>query len=185
MTDSSPQNPKNINSANPRVPVNYVHTREIDRFFRLPADAREHIHPALRQLMRKDASIRVTTDRSGRPVAKIVKVQIANMHIFLPMCDLDCRISVNVEIDFPGPVEGLEQIMQDGAGFRGDRPDRHKDRLTYTQGLYRVDLTQVTQPDAAVQVSEPVVCFPTRARFPRCPGSPSPLFMTIPSVISN
>lgn len=141
-----------MNSPNPRVPVNYVHTREIDKFFRLPADIREHIPPVLRQRMRNDASIRVTTDRSGRLVAKIVKVHISNLHIFLPNCGLDCRITVNVEIDFPGPVEGLEQIMLDGAGSRGDKPDRHKDRLTYTQGLYRVDLTQVTQPEAPVQV---------------------------------
>lgn len=154
VADTSPQNPKNQTAAVPRVPVNYVHTREIDKFYRLPAGAQENLPPFLRHLLgqRRDPSVRVTTDRAGKVVAKIVKAKVADLHLSFPQCDLDCRISVNVEIQWEGPLEGLEQTTQDGAGFRGDKPDRHKDRLSYTHGNYKVDLTQVTQPDAGDQV---------------------------------
>jgi hypothetical protein len=37
----------------------------------------------------------------------------------------------------------------------GDKADRHKDRLSYTQGNYRVDLTQVTQPEPGPSVRNP------------------------------
>lgn len=154
VAETSLQNPKNQASPTPRVPVNYVHTREIDKFYRLPAGAQESLPPFLRHLLgaRRDPSVRVTMDRAGRVVAKIVKVKVADLHLSFPQCDLDCRISVNIEIQWDGPVEGLEQVTQDGAGFRGDKPDRHKDRLSYTQGHYKVDLTQVTQPEAGDQV---------------------------------
>lgn len=159
VADTSPQNPKNKNSPTPRVPVNYVHTREIDRFYRLPEGADQAFHPILRHLLaqRRDPAVRVTTERTGRVVAKIVKAKVADLHIHFPQCDLDCRISVNVEIEWEGPVDGLEQVTQDGA-LRGDKPDRHKDRLSYTQGNYKVDLTQVTQPEAGGQVRL-LLCF--------------------------
>lgn len=155
VADTSPQNPKNKNSPTPRVPVNYVHTREIDRFYRLPEGADQNFHPILRHLLaqRRDPAVRVTTERTGRVVAKIVKVKVADLHLHFPQCDLDCRISVNVEIEWEGAVDGLEQVTQDGAA-RGDKPDRHKDRLSYTQGNYKVDLTQVTQPEAGGQVRQ-------------------------------
>lgn len=154
MAETSPQNPKNKSLAESRVPINYVHTREIDKFYN-PKDARQALHPILQGLVEargmRSPSVRVTTERGGRVVAKIIKVKVADLHIYFPLCDLDCRISVNVEVDYDGPVD--EQSGPDGPGFRPDRADRHKDRLSYTQGLYKVDLTQVTQPDAGGQVS--------------------------------
>lgn len=98
-------------------------------------------------------SLRVTREqKTGQVVARIVKVKVADLHIMFPQCDLDCRITVNMEANYDGPVEQLEQIAQDGGGLRGDKPERHKDRLSYTQGNYKVDLTQVTQPDTGIQV---------------------------------
>lgn len=139
------------------MPVNYVHTREVDSFYN-PKDMRQILHqyPVLQNLVEarggRVPSVRVTKDMAGQPVAQIIKVKVADLHIYFPQCDLDCRISVNVEVDYEGPVEGSDQIAQEGSGSRGDRADRHKDRLSYKQGLYKVDLTQVTQPDAGGSV---------------------------------
>ncbi|PSR78063.1 CYTH-like domain-containing protein [Coniella lustricola] len=153
VADTSPQNPKNKSLAEPRVPINYVHTREIDKFYN-PKEARQSLHPILQSIIDarglRSPSVRVTTERGGRVVAKIIKVKVADLHIYFPMCDLDCRISVNVEVDYEGPVD---EQPDGGPGVRADRADRHKDRLSYTQGLYKVDLTQVTQPDAGGQAT--------------------------------
>lgn len=88
-------------------------------------------------------SIRVTRDKNNRIIAKIIKVKINDLHIHMPKALLDCRITVNVEVDYHGVLEGLD----DGVG-QPDRTDRHKDRLSYRQGVYQVDLTQVSQPEA-------------------------------------
>lgn len=91
----------------------------------------------------KMPSIRVTRDKNNRIIAKIIKVKINDLHIHMPKALLDCRITVNVEVDYHGVLEGLD----DGVG-QPDRTDRHKDRLSYRQGVYQVDLTQVSQPEA-------------------------------------
>lgn len=147
----------NKNSAQPRVPISYVHKREIDRFLELK-DARNALPPVLLDRIQSGhgrmPSIRVTRDEDNRIIAKIIKVKIQDLHIHMPRAMLDCRITVNVEVDYHGSLEGLE----DGIG-QPDRSDRHKDRLSYKQGAYQVDLTQVTQPDAGpgpqVCLSEP------------------------------
>lgn len=143
---SSPQNPNNKIAAEPRVPINYVHTKEIDRFLDLK-DPRQALPLALLRLIEEKRSrmpsIRVTRDKNNRVIAKIIKVKVDDLHIHMPKALLDCRITVNVEVDYNGPLDGLD----DGVS-QPDRTDRHKDRLSYRQGLYQVDLTQVSQPEA-------------------------------------
>lgn len=168
MAEASPQNPRNKTLPIPRVPVNYVHLRETDRFYKLSEEARKSFHPMVQNLLhasRRDPSLRVTKEqKTGQVVARIVKIKMADLHIMFPQCDLDCRVTVNVEVNYDGPVEQLEQIPQEGpATARGGKPDRHKDRLSYTQGNYKVDLTQVTQPEASGQVrvqvgGSPIAC---------------------------
>ncbi|KAJ4163598.1 hypothetical protein LMH87_005318 [Akanthomyces muscarius] len=58
-------------------------------------------------------------------------------------CPMDCRISINLEMNWEGPVDELEQHA--AAPVYGIT-DRRKDRLSYKQGNYQVDLTQVTMP---------------------------------------
>lgn len=146
VKQASPQNPSNKNAADPRVPINYVHTKEIDRFLDLK-DPRNHLPPILLRLIDESRgrmpSIRVTRDKNGAIVAKIIKVKVKDLHIHMPKAMLDCRITINVEVDYNGPLPG----MDDGIG-QPDRADRHKDRLSYRQGAYQIDLTQVTQPEA-------------------------------------
>ncbi|KAH7251594.1 CYTH-like domain-containing protein [Fusarium tricinctum] len=123
-----------------RVPVVYKHRREIDRFFELPADLQARIPGCVRsRLGRKTVRVRVTYDQKTQEVlGKIIKARVADLDIHFPDMPMDCRISINLEMDWDGTVEELEQLPN-----RGDNPDRNKDRLSYTQGPYQVDLTQV------------------------------------------
>lgn len=106
----------------------------------------------------KPANVRITTDqKSGQVKAKITKAKVSDLHIYFPQCDLDCRISINIEAEWQGPVDELEHVNP-----ASDKADRHKDRLSYTQGNYRVDLTQVTQPEPGPSVRHPMISvFPT------------------------
>lgn len=99
--------------------------------------------PALRALLnpRYTVKVRVTHDqKTGQPLAKIIKARVADLDIFFPSLILDCRISINFEMRFDGDIDDLI-ASSDGA----QRPDRNKDRLSYKQSHYQVDLTQVTQ----------------------------------------
>lgn len=128
------------------MPINYVHTKEIDRFIEL-RDPRQALPPCLLRLIEdkraRMPSIRVTRDKNNRIIAKIIKVKVDDLHIHMPKALLDCRITVNVEVDYHGPLDGLDSGVS-----QPDRSDRHKDRLSYRQGLYQIDLTQVSQPEA-------------------------------------
>ena len=95
---------------------------------------------------------RVSYDqKTNALLAKIVKARIDDLDIHFPGFPLDCRISVNLEMDWPGDVEELEQLA--AGSTREQQPDRHKDRLSYTQSYYQIDLTQVTQTMRGVNVS--------------------------------
>lgn len=90
-------------------------------------------------------------------LAKIVKARVADLHLHLPTCPLDCRISINLEMPWDGPAEELERLA---VSHEQKFPDRNKDRLSYKQNHYQVDLTQVTQmtPGPGVSGSENSRC---------------------------
>lgn len=100
----------------------------------------------------KNVRVRVTYDQKTREVlGKIIKARVADINIHMPSCPMDCRISINLEMNWDGPVEELEQL----GGSQLDRqPDRNKDRLSYTHGHYQVDLTQVTHSGSAPGVCQ-------------------------------
>ncbi|KAK4102379.1 mRNA triphosphatase CET1 [Parathielavia hyrcaniae] len=132
----------------PRLPVGYQHRREVDKFFELPAAVRDQALPVCvaKPIAAKGhgAKVRVTYDqKTNQVLAKIVKARIADMSLHFPDMPLDCRISVNLEMDWDGPVEELERIA--ASTGRPPLPPRLKDRLSYKHGCYQVDLTQVTQ----------------------------------------
>jgi polynucleotide 5'-triphosphatase len=124
----------------------YLHRRERDRFYELPpsehsslpASIRKELHP------RHTVKVRVTHDqKTGQLLAKIIKARVADMDLYNPRFPLDCRISVNLEMRYDGDVEALI------AGATTRMPDRNKDRLSYTQSHYQIDLTQVTVADVS------------------------------------
>ncbi|KAH6692879.1 putative mRNA capping nucleoside-triphosphatase [Leptodontidium sp. MPI-SDFR-AT-0119] len=122
-----------------RVEIKYKHSREADSFYTLPPSMHGIIPPALREKLnpRHGVKVRVTHDqKTGEPLAKIIKARIIDLDIYSPMTPLDCRISINFEMRFDGDVQELGEKSAS---------DRNKDRLSYTQSMYQIDLTQVTQ----------------------------------------
>lgn len=106
----------------------------------------------------KNVRVRVTYDQKTKEVlAKIVKARVADFDLHIPTCPMDCRISVNLEMNWDGSVEELEQSA---AGHSDKQADRCKDRLSYSQGHYQIDLTQVTQTVGGSGVSIPLLRSP-------------------------
>jgi polynucleotide 5'-triphosphatase len=94
---------------------------------------------------RHTVKVRVSHDqKTGQLLAKIIKTRVADLDLYNPRFPLDCRISVNLEMRYDGDVEGLVSSA-DSARM----PDRNKDRLSYTQSHYQIDLTQVTIADVS------------------------------------
>lgn len=132
------------NGANARLPVEYKHRREIDRFFELPSHLRQQLPPCVETLIPSHHSIkvRVSYDEKTKDVlAKIVKARVADLDIFMPRGPLDLRISVNLEMAWETSVAELERLAV--VKKRETMPDRNKDRLSYQHGPYQIDLTQV------------------------------------------
>jgi hypothetical protein len=138
VTATHPNNP----AAKGRVPIQYLHRKETDKFYDLPQAMLDSLPAIIRERVNpRQVKIRVSYDqKTNNILAKIIKARIADLSIHNPQSDLDCRISVNFEMRFDGDVE---EIIAAGVGER--HPDRGKDRLSYTQGPYQIDLTQVTQ----------------------------------------
>jgi len=133
-----------------RVPIDYLHRFETDKFYHLPHSMVSHLPAVVREYLKphQPVKVRVTRDqKTNNILAKIIKARIANMSIYNPQAPLDCRISVNFEMRFDGDIEALVPSS--------DAPDRHKDRMSYTQGPYQIDLTQVTQVIAATVRIDP------------------------------
>ncbi|KAL1843994.1 hypothetical protein VTJ49DRAFT_6398 [Mycothermus thermophilus] len=136
------------NLPRPRLPIDYLHRHEVDRFFELPAAIRDRALPVCvgKHIAAKGhgVKVRVTHDqKTDKMLGKIVKARIADLSLHFPDLPLDCRISVNLEMDWDGPVDELER-MASSTG-RPPQPARTKDRLSYKHGCYQIDLTQVTQ----------------------------------------
>ncbi|KAI1272332.1 CYTH-like domain-containing protein [Xylaria sp. FL0933] len=132
-------------AAEPRVPVQYVHRRQTDRFFDLPAHLRQRLPPSIAHLLQQNGPLkaRITYEKGTNNVlAKIIKARVADLHIHMAHLPLDCRISVNIEWDWDGPAQEIEQNQIPN---KERQPDRNKDRLSYTHGFYQIDLTQVTR----------------------------------------
>lgn len=123
-------------------PVLYTRRMETDKFYELPRSFLTSLPAAVQgSLNPQRVKVRVTTDQKTQQIlATIIKARIADLSIFNPTSALDCRISINFEIRFDGDIE---EII--ATSYGEPAPDRHKNRLSYKQGPYQVDLTQVTQ----------------------------------------
>ncbi|KAJ5225276.1 hypothetical protein N7468_006501 [Penicillium chermesinum] len=121
-----------------RVPVSYAHKKERDTFYEVsPAD----LPPIIRQNLnpRHKPKVRVTTDqRTGEVLAKIIKCRVADIDVLSPCTAVDWRVSVNLEMEYPGDISNLPVVD----ASRGGRGERNKDRMSYRHLAYQVDLTQ-------------------------------------------
>jgi hypothetical protein len=157
VRETHPRRPpvdKDGNPRVPRVPIMYTHRRETDKFFELSPSLRARLPACVQHRIpsKHSVKVRVTYDQNtGDVIAKIVKVRVADLDIYMPSHPFDCRISVNLEMDWDGTVEELEReaIAHEAS------PERRKDRLSYSQGHYQIDLTQVTHTVAGLHVSNP------------------------------
>lgn len=134
-----------------RVPMDYKHTKELDTFYELSQRGLLSLPNSLNVSTRTShgnkMKVRVTHDqKTGKELAKIVKIRLADIDIYSPHNQVDWRISVNVEMNFQGDLGDLiePERKQGGAG------DRAKDRLTYHHQAYQIDLTQVSPFEVSV-----------------------------------
>lgn len=133
-----------------RVRMNYQHLFERDTFWQLSDYGKSLLPPSIHQRSNKDHGprLRITTNtKTSAVVARIVKIRIADLHIFDPSSAYDCRIALNLEVNLNRPDiidadalikhdEGTGQAMMAEAA-------RTKDRLSYKHLAYSIDLTKV------------------------------------------
>ena len=139
-----------------RIPMSYNHRHETDSFHTLSPQGLDYLPPALASRTNQKGShqrpprLRITHDDKtpGRPiVARIVKLPIANLHIFNPGHNYDCRISINLEVNLASASIALDSLVLpfDHTTNLKEPPEvpRVKDRISYTHLAYSIDLTQV------------------------------------------
>ncbi|KAI4134389.1 MAG: hypothetical protein LQ347_001566 [Umbilicaria vellea] len=130
----------------PRIPMSYVHTRECDASYELKSSSYHTLPPSVRALInqRHRPRVRITTDqKSGRELAKIIKMRVADIEIYSPRTLFDWRVSVSLEMNYDGDMRDLEETTEGGK-----KADRNKDRMSYKHLAYQIDLTQVTPAEA-------------------------------------
>ncbi|KAF2823316.1 mRNA triphosphatase CET1 [Ophiobolus disseminans] len=132
----------------PRPAVKYQHTREVDIFYDLGPEQLAAMPETLKRLIAASGvrqRVRVTRDqKTNQVIRSMIKIRIANLEISSPRTEWDYRIGINVEINYPGPVDKLEPVVEQGKTLEGMK--RQKDRMSYSWlGAYQVDLTQVQQ----------------------------------------
>lgn len=122
--------------------MSYVHTRECDASYELKSSSYHTLPPSVRALInqRNRPRVRITTDqKSGRELAKIIKMRVADIEIYSPRTLFDWRVSVSLEMNYDGDMRDLEETTEGGK-----KADRNKDRMSYKHLAYQIDLTQVT-----------------------------------------
>lgn len=80
--------------------------------------------------------------KTGEVLAQIVKVRLADMHVFSPKTRFDWRVSVSAEVHWNGDVKQLMAIAASSKQAK-PQPDRNKDRMSYKHQYCQIDLTQV------------------------------------------
>lgn len=127
----------------PRVPMSYVHTFESDSFFELPQSGVLGLPASIRAQLNPrhpKAKVRVTIDKkTGKEIARIIKVRVADLDVYSPRTPFDWRVSVNIEMN----VDGDSRARIEQSSMDGKRPERNKDRMSYKHLAYQIDLTQV------------------------------------------
>ncbi|KAJ2762748.1 mRNA-capping enzyme subunit beta [Coemansia nantahalensis] len=116
--------------------VMYKHTREIDHFYKVDG-----------------TRVRVTRNKeTGEVLSVITKNKVADLNIYSPRTKLDIRITINEELPLEMPDTDVHKPIL----------ERHKDRLSYTQDIWSVDLTQVVSPEHEVGPVNPYATGPPK-----------------------
>ncbi|KAL8870582.1 MAG: hypothetical protein Q9174_003408 [Haloplaca sp. 1 TL-2023] len=153
LKDSQPP-PPGEPPRKPRVPLSYVHTRETDTFYDLSKDGIQALPPVVNAYSsaHNRPKVRITTDqKTGKELAKIVKVRVSDIEVYSPATLFDWRVSVSLEVNYDGDMRDLVEATE---GKNQRRPDRNKDRVSYKHSHYQIDLTQVKSADAASKMEK-------------------------------
>jgi hypothetical protein len=127
-----------------RVPMQYKHIYETDSFEPLSALGFQALPPAFQRRTGRELRVRTTTDDKTKQVtARIVKVHVANLHIFSPNDPYDCRITINLEANLDKPDLDPQALVEPPKDASKVSVDRQKDRLSYKHLAYSIDLTKV------------------------------------------
>ena len=128
-----------------RVPMEYRHSREIDAFYDLPPTEIQKLPPEVRERLARSKHrprVRITKDKqTGDVIAKVIKTSIADLNVYCPNHRYDWRVSINIEFQWEGSIDALEEFARTTGNSRG--PNRNKDRLSYKHQFCQIDLTQV------------------------------------------
>lgn len=133
-----------------RIGMHYEHPFEIDSFHHLSSYGQSLLPKSIQRrqgTQRPRLRITYKDNRDGTRgdiKARIVKLPISNLHIFNPGHHYDCRISINLEVNFHRPDVDLDSLIDVDAD-RQNPPDvdRVKDRIQYKHLAYCIDLTKV------------------------------------------
>ncbi|KAI4176000.1 MAG: hypothetical protein LQ343_001282 [Gyalolechia ehrenbergii] len=112
----------------PRVQLTYVHTRETDTFYDLSQNAVNILPPSVQAYLdrRNKPKVRITTDqKTGKEMAKIIKVRISDIEVYSPQTPFDWRVSVSLEVNYDGD---MRELVETSEGKDRKNPDRNKDR---------------------------------------------------------
>ncbi|KAL8935854.1 MAG: hypothetical protein Q9211_004482 [Gyalolechia sp. 1 TL-2023] len=138
----------------PRVPLTYVHTRETDTFYELSQNAVNVLPPSVQAYLdrRKKPKVRITRDqKTGKEMAKIIKVRISDIEVYSPQTPFDWRLSVSLEVNYDGD---MRELVESTEGKERKNSDRNKDRVSYRHSHYQIDLTQVKAAGANSNVEK-------------------------------
>jgi hypothetical protein len=129
----------------------YQHLRETDSFNKLSEAGHRALPQSIqRRPLGREIKLRITTDDKTRKVkARIVKVQIGNLHILNPSDEYDLRITMNVECNLDRDGIDEQALIEQPSANSPPLQPRKKDRLSYKHLDYQVDLTRVDVPGLA------------------------------------
>jgi polynucleotide 5'-triphosphatase len=136
-----------------RVPFVYEHLFQTDTFATLSPAGLASLPPSVqkrRHLSGRELRLRTSRDTRNpqKVLAHIIKVPLGDLHIQNPGEPYDCRISMNLEVNFPVDTP-ISDLIEAPTESKPAPPERRKDRLSYKHLAYSVDLTKVESAGVA------------------------------------
>ncbi|KAM3415764.1 mRNA-capping enzyme subunit beta [Cercospora zeina] len=154
MNDFLNKEVRNTHTHPGRQKLSYEHLEETDTFERLSKIGLGALPEAIhRRQLPRDPKMRTTTEsspksgRMGQVKARIIKVKVADLHIYNPQADYDLRITMNVECNLMRADLDPGALVEPPSTDKPNQPARVKNRLSYKHlnGIYQIDLTKVDQ----------------------------------------
>ncbi|KAK6434292.1 mRNA-capping enzyme subunit beta [Oleoguttula sp. CCFEE 5521] len=133
-----------------REPMRYKRIEQTDSSHHLNTTGNSLIPAAMKQYTNtRPPRLRISHDKATQSLkAAIIKLPVANLHIHAPDGAYDCRISINIELNFL-PLLATAQLKLDDIIDHGAPAEasRQKNRMNYKHLAYDIDLTAVQQGD--------------------------------------